>query len=793
MNRKLLLIILLYISPNFIISEDVECQNLFNSGADTIFNSYKANQCINLIPSNSQLQCYYDNTGCVPRYKKCEDYVVAAGGTFEDDKCTTIRLDNSKKCKVEDVEGVKTCKEVYKVCEDYNNDKTLKCSNLKINEEGTPDSKKRCALNNKDECDIHYNNCEDIADNTGDACTNNVPSEATKKCNWDDTENKCMSDKRKCNEYGDINKYYGTTTCSALAYGTGKRCILNGETCEEKASCEDYEGNSDEDCKKNTPIDTTKDNLDVSNLYICSINGNQECAKRLRECEEYQNSGGGNNICENLHTFDKNKKVCFLDTSCQEVYIGCALATASNCTDTIPYKIGANNLPIEDVNSECKWTGTTCELKDKDCNKFNENKLLCEAHSFTDSRKDEKKCIYDDSASENKCKEVYKTCEFYNSNTVAEDKNQNDCEEIYQKSEPQECVYIESSKKCETKERECEDGNSSQELCKKLKTTNTTHYCLFKGTECQEHHRECKTTSDRIECESNIPYDNNKECILEYDSECKLTTKQTQTYNYCSDYDGQNEEICGNIIPLTKNGEAYTYSVKCGIKELKCVLMEPECDKIEDKIQCISTKLKDTDKICVYDDDKSKCIEQDKDCNTFEKNKGEDNTKNKEECEALKGQKCKYESNTCSADSVECEDFNPDLLEENKCTILTDSITDKTQKCIYSGTNICSQVPKTCTELSTFPSNVQTDEKESVCTNADVTGTNKNCVVNDNGTGCKLVDKSQNSEENNPKPNNQDAESNGNNDDNNNNNNDSNSARTQFINKILILLLSLLF
>ena len=802
MNTKLLLVIL-FISPYFINCQgEKTCSSLFGqTEGNTIFDLFKQSKCNSLSVSDKE-RCFYDGTNCVSQYKNCADYTVSTGQTIVSSTCTGITPENTKKKCV--VDGSQ-CKEVFKVCSDY----TLvgpECSSLQIKEEGTPVDGQRCALDKNNKCGIHYNECSGVSSNENNACTNNIPSNAAKECEWDET---CKSKDRGCAQYSEINTFYGNTKCSSLSHGENKKCVLKeANTCEEKASCSDYKESDSTECGNYVPIDAGKDNLDISDLYKCAIdltkNPGQQCVETKKLCTEI---GSGNN-CEALYTYDLSKKRCFLSgTVCKEVYIGCSLGDDSNCTTTIPYKL-VNNVVVEDVHSKCVFD-TTCQLKDKECQDI-ADQATCLAHSFTDSRKNTKKCIYTGTT----CKEVFQTCELYEQSGAINDAG---CKEIHSSSDPYECIFTAAktdpvvAATCKTKERECGSADGNSYLCQNIKANNSTYYCLFNSGECKEHHRECKTTSDRLECESNIPFDsNNKECILVHDSKCQLTSKETQQkYNYCSDLKENDSTKCSAIIPLTESGEAYTYSVKCGIKDSKCVLIEPECDGITNKLQCLNTKLKDSNKICVYTKvgGTDTCVEQYKNCATFEAHKADILEADRQaECEALIGQKCTYTNNVCSAKTFECKDFNPDFLEENECTVLTDSITDKSQKCVYTGVT-CSQVKKTCAELSTFSSSVKAEEKESVCSKAEVSETDKKCIVKSDGSGCQLVDKSQQNDASTTPtsttpgaepgpgpatPSNNQGESNNGSENGNGNDENGNAAEGQYLNKVFIFLLCLL-
>ena len=334
----------------------------------------------------------------------------------------------------------------------------------------------------------------------------------------------------------------------------------------------------------------------------------------------------------------------FEGDTCKEKPIICEAADSTNCNSITPYIVDDSGYSIvKDEHSVCKYD-SSCIKVDRECNNIT-NTDLCNTHVFTDSRKDIKKCVYKGST----CKEVYKTCDIYEEKATTKAKE--DCEDIFIEDTFYSCSFQDN--KCKTIEKECSNGNADN--CDSFKQYNKTHYCIIKDIEgtltCKEQFKECNSNeNDRNECESNIPYNAYKKCILKHDSECVLTTKNCddanneeecknyephdiinneciydstekkcielpKQFNYCSDYSGKDPTICQSINPLNSEGKSYSYPVKCNIVEDKCKLIE-KCENVKSIEECFAIKLKDTNKICYYDNTNNECIEQYKDCSS---------------------------------------------------------------------------------------------------------------------------------------------------------------------------------
>ena len=809
MNRKLLLIFLLFISPYFINNDEVdECNNNFEAK--------KKLTCESLTDDQKSYTCSY-SSDCKPQYSTCESYTPEAAVTVDSSLCRNILTPKGKICKVNsDGTGCETlfCGDSEEISENI-------CSNLDFDTNEQEKAKKRCFFNNK-KCEVHYNECSYIT-NEND-CKKNIPqSPLYSSCSWD---GECKPVKKNCKDYESLSPL--GFLCKQLEpednTDNTKECVLEGEECKEelisKAGCNLYTGNVATECENDylhviKPDDDSKDNYIPPN-YRCEFNSDKtpKCYPILKPCSDYQTK----TECETYSTVvqDPTKTRCFFiegePGTCVEKPIICEVADSTNCNSITPYIVDENDiLKGKDEHSVCKYD-SSCIKVDKECSQITDGNI-CKAHEFTDSRKDLKKCVYKEST----CIEVYKTCDIYEEKTTT--KTKNDCEDIFINDDFYSCSFEDN--KCKTVEKKCDDTNANGNNCGFIKLYNKTHYCIQDiedTSKCKEQFRECNSNeNDRNECESNIPYNVNKKCILKHDSECVLTTKKCddaktqeecknyepydtinneciydstdskcielpKKFNYCSDYTGKNPTICQSINPLNSEGKSYSYPVKCNIVENKCKLIE-KCEDANNEIECMSIILKDSDKICVFDESDSKCKPQYKDCSTnFEKNKGNDETLYESKCVNLIGLTCFYDSTTktCSS-SKTCDNFNADLLAAN-CLSLTNSLNDKTKKCQYSS-GTCSKTEKNCLEIKAYLSNLTNDEKKDLCKNEKV----KECNINI----CKESEQEQSTDTS--KTNEDNNNNNQNNDSGNDNGNNSNYSRGQYLNKLFILILCLLF
>lgn len=803
MNRKLLLIFLLFICPYFINNDEVdECISNFEA--------QKKSTCESLTGTQTSYTCSYSYSSyCLPQYE-CESYTPETGDLSKV-ICQDILTPKGKICTFKD--GKNKCEEI--VCGDEAEEISEDiCSNIKFKSDETDTNKKRC-VHEGNKCKVYYNKCNDI-NNEVDCNSNKPQSPAENSCSWDGEKNKCNPVIKECSQYA-VLRNSGVLCKQLVASDNTKECVLENDVCVEKtaeiAGCNLYTGNVATECEGYLPVikpdDDSKDNYIPQN-YRCEFNDgkNPKCYPILKPCSDYKNEGDCNTYSTVVQ--DPTKTRCFFeDGHCKEKPIICEAADSTNCNSITPYIVDDSDYSIViDEHSVCKYD-SSCIKVDRECNNITTSNL-CNAHVFTDSRKDIKKCVYKGST----CKEVYKTCDIYEEKATTKAKE--DCEDIFIEDTFYSCSFEDN--KCKTVEKKnCEDGNGNN--CGLIKLYNKTFYCIQDiedTSKCKEQFRECNSNeNDRNKCESNIPYNAHKQCILKHDSECVLTTKKCddandveecknyepydtinneciydstdlkcielpKQFNYCSDYTGKDPTICQSINPLNSEGKSYSYPVKCNIVENKCKLIE-KCEDVESKEECFAIKLKDTNKICYYDNTNNECIEQYKDCSSV--NSISTDAEKKTTCVNLKVETCSYDDSTkkCSSDE-KCAPFNVDLLAAN-CLSLTTSLNDKTKKCQYaSGSGRCSKTKKNCLEIKAYLSNLTNDEKKDLCKNEKVEECNLNI--------CKESEQEQSTD---TSKTNGDNNNNQNNDSGNDNGNNSNYSRRQYLNKLFILILCLLF
>ena len=421
------------------------------------------------------------------------------------------------------------------------------CSNL------TPETTgKICTFNSK--CESRYTSCEAIPQDKCDSAE--ISDWKIKGCTWDSDTVTCKPTLRECSEYSDVSGEVGFNCEGLKASTNGKYCIKGkNNICVEVSGCISDTGN----CEDRYPLDS---NHKWDHTKICDDeDGNSECTAIYKKCGDYKGDG---DICINLKTENDVEMKCFYDvsksTSCFQQYTDCNYYKGENkneeCEDISDY--------LEDQTYKCVYDSTAssnkCKKIKKGCSDF-EDKSSCESFSLSDSSK---KCVFKTIDSVSKCYELYTTCNGYNSATV---KNQSHCEAIEEDSYS-ECKWEDSE--CVKKPKyNCNDNiyKNAPALCDSVRL-NATYRCLyndFKSTEnkCVEsiYYDDCDKYkgNDILICEKIIPPESNKRCILKDDKECVSLPKD------CSDYDGDNEYECiNNYKPLDEN-------YKCVFKNDVCV------------------------------------------------------------------------------------------------------------------------------------------------------------------------------------------------------------------------------
>ena len=108
MKKTLLLVFQVFLLIQLAISDEDLCTSQFED--------IKSSLCAQL--STDDQTCFLIDNECKNWYKGCNEYKPESN--FDDNVCTRIiPSDKFKKCKVEEVDGKKSCIEIVKACSDF--------------------------------------------------------------------------------------------------------------------------------------------------------------------------------------------------------------------------------------------------------------------------------------------------------------------------------------------------------------------------------------------------------------------------------------------------------------------------------------------------------------------------------------------------------------------------------------------------------------------------------------------------------------------------------------------------
>ena len=574
------------------------------------------------------------------------------------------------------------------------------------------------------ECKQWYKECSDYSpssDFDSNICIKIKPSNSYKKCQVQTTGSTqtCTEVDKTCSDFTD-------ETCLSLNLGSDKRCVLINGKCEEHSN--ECTGLTQEKCNSNIPNNFSKK---------CFWNGSS-CISQDRVCNEYkiytESSGYSLNYCTQLKSADS--KICYLnENKCEEVYKSCdGISDATICQNTKPF----NALNVIDPLNKCVWESNSCKKKLRLCsdykNRENDDSNTCNQLSAENSTY--KKCSYN--SNEETCKEVYRTCDAYN--TIVTDtskRTEAECSSIISENWPdyeieKKCALDSSTKECKEVKKECKDF--TDELCLYHTPNNENKYCLFIDNKCQEEYSYCEAYSSSIsennrkkeECESIIP-----KYLDGYQYKCIFTDSKTcekKKIENCEDYEGTDEDHCESLT-IT---DSSTYN--CIMKNNKCTRQFKDCDAYDrqstkEQATCESIILKNDYKKCVFNSKTKGCNEEYKTCSEYTGNIAKN-------CEAYRpsdynSKVCIFENNKCVEKTNYVFKYCSDFDGEDKS--ICESIQpfknsleiDYSSKCLYDEDKGCHSVRKQCTEAK--------DENE--CSSITPSNNDKFCVYINNS--CK--------------------------------------------------------
>ena len=603
----------------------------------------------------------------------------------------------------------------------------------------------RCdILNSGESCQSYLNECPTITltpPNTNfdttqrDECINHIPFPYTNKCvvtrveKNGITQDTCSKVPRNC---GDSFYKMDKDICHQLtATNTEKKCFYISDSCQEDyEGCKKYNKNS---CNYNVhPLiknEEGDDDYDFTKTCTWKSNtdGTGECITRNRKCYELR-SGEDEEICLQLEATDPNKKECLYD----------------------------------DTRNQDK-----CYEEYKSCQLYNDNENVktreeCERIIPFDSTK---LCYFNEE--ENKCEErdIFNTCEDYKGN------DKNICESIISKTTNSRCI-LEKDSICKERDFYCSDTNIKYQCLTYAKARDPNKKCVYNNDgECLEEYKSCEdyyVIDGNNDCSSIHPY-NGKKCSYELnrcftktnltcsgaltEDECKLVAKSgvsdpdkkvcqwnsgcEENYKYCSDYRGNDDDVCTNIKPYDESGENLDIFSHCKMDNIfGCKRVPYECSEALDRYRCasISPYIKENKiKYCAFFGGT---------CREFYKN-----------CEDVSLEQCannipeNYSRSICTITSLNgvdicsklttCTNFNPTFY-SSLCASID-------PKCTYSYENSRA----TCTTKTDITcSNVQfyfaKDENEEYCRSIEVSDPNKMCSLTSNKLKCRIVDREVN-------------------------------------------------
>ena len=689
------------------------------------------------------------------------------------------------------------------ICENLINSAYDDCSAFSCSSLSAGNNNQIC-LYSSTGCKAYFKECSELGES--DCKKETIISDLKYKCEWDATTSACVKKERPCSEYSIVSPY-GATCFSLKAVTENTKCYFDGSTCKEEGCI----GDTEVVCEGHFPID---DNGQVDGMKRCYLDGTT-CKSKDRECSKYDSNLGVE--CYKLKALTANTK-CYLDGStCKEE--GCIGDTEVVCEGHFPI----DDKGKKDEFKKCVFQNG-CSTTLKPCTEM--SKELCPNHVLADPKK---KCY----VKGNNCEEQYKTCKDYNDITQAQ-RNKDDCEDIIIEGSLK-CKFN-SNKVCEIPKCEDRDANTCN-----LIGPDDTHKCEYIDEKCieVEIYKTCSLYkgNDRRICELIKPSESNMKCILKEDSECVLVQKECEDYNgagineyecinnykplddnfkcsfisnacvsqpkYCSYYKGSTPSECESIIPINNSEK---YSIKCSYDTTKnkCVRKPKLCGDAGSEQECPLIIPEDSTKKCIYKE--SECIEEYKTCEEYNNDQNVD-TIVEDTCKkitSIDGKICKYEAGTtsrhiCKGETQVC---NNDLVLTSFPTLCGSiPLNNFGQKCEYKD-GVCQKIEKNCKDI-VFNQNVS--NKKEICKSAPVEGQNNVCIIRPDNSGCIEIDSSMapKEEQNNPTTS---SKGNSQNQSNNNKNGqgqqgqtnvgtqqDDNSGKKIYLNKLLIIILCLLF
>ena len=570
-------------------------------------------------------------------------------------------------------------------------------------------------------CELSLLGCSSYKGTDSSVCASTIPTgHSVNKFKCELVNNECKDVEKKCSEHKE-----GITNCEELdAEGENKRCILNNNKCESHFITCDLSGKDQQTCEANIPKDER---------HKCVWKGNS-CKEEMKNCKEVKFY---NDDCIGYAVSDSENQICLGSyDGCKEQYKTCELynqkASNKNKKDceSIKFKEGSSYEKYK-----CVFNDNACSTGEK-CSDFTYEEG-CNDFIPSDTNK---RCSFINGV----CKEIYKSCELYDTKTESGNKKEADCKETKEYYSygsidfHYKCVFDKEKNSCEKKELT---------NCTDYETGMDESYCyninLNEYKRCTINDKDNKCIERYIGCPEKITKDNCEAIDLGNDYYfCKYNEGKNGCYKEFKDCSlGKDEASCKSIV-LYEEGEYGEYgppakkNYKCVWESNACKEKQKECGDAQNADECNKITPTSNDKYCIYMN--GQCKEQYKNCETYKGNE-------QSVCESIVpddiSSKCVFKSeatNKCVKEPKysSCSDFKKDDY-EYLCTYISIAFTDLSveNKCSYSN-SACSEVKKTCLELSN-----ESDANEEICGSAPTSGNNKYCSLKADESGCEEKEK----------------------------------------------------
>lgn len=611
---------------------------------------------------------------------------------------------------------------------------------------------KKCLLNNNLECRDYFPVCQDITEEN--ACNNNLIPGYLKECYWDVT---CKSRDRTCDS---TIKNIRKDECLKLKTSNPDltRCVYSDGKCEAKTLCEGTRlvaPSSSSTCTSIIPLRKIGDGAgEYDYNYKCTYVAGSgtisaRCQKEIRYCDDY--NGNDPSICYELQAKDVNKRCVYDSTAttnkCRERYKTCKLYNDNAlekkreiCEDLIPHdKTVACVYNIEEDQCLEETTYSSCEdytgISKKICESIKpsphsgcilDGDLKCKERSFLCSEVyDYENCIYYAKASTSN-----KRCEFRGSNS----QGIGECYEEYLRCED----YIKGDSKYGCEDIILHNG-------KKCVEDPNTNRCLTQN-------KTCSDAKSREECElivqSGVSNPDKFVCHWsEFDEYGYSTTlKCRETYKFCSDYRGTNQNFCQNSIqPYNETEDKIDITSKCKYESnIGCQRVTKECedsDVVGNPVLCglISPKIQDNKvKYCAFIS--GQCQKHYKKCENWDEEESTsactdiipENYLDKPcDTKIVDGKTTCYTQKVCNVFP-----FNPLNPSASESDYYEDLCLSVGHDCEYENNECTSKKELTCNDVKFYEYNIANEE---TCKEQETSAFYKSCILKIDKSGCEEI------------------------------------------------------